>query len=328
MITDRRATDTNTIPIRRDINAMNTIKTTDRETKPIARESYIMTDMAVERLPSDVESTDGISVREETVRGFHVHRLTVTVPRDGIADAGSYVTLTVGKPWMENAERTSDAAETLSEIILELCASSGSPRKTAAMILCLGNRDVTADAVGPLCADGVIATRHLETERPEIWDNLGRVSLSVLAPGVYGKTGIEAFELTSSAVKTAKPQLVITVDALSARDTARLGTSIQVTNVGIAPGSGVGNHRMAITPKTLGVPVISIGVPTIAHSATLIRDALESGLQTLPENALEAALNVGRDLFVTPRDCDTAVNSMADIVSRAVNLTFLGFQTL
>lgn len=296
-----------------------------REPDSIARKNYIMTDMAAERITSDLESTDGISVSEETVKGFHIHRLTVTVPREEIADAGRYVTLTLGKPWMETGERLTVAAETLSKIITELCPS---PRPISAMTLCLGNRKITADAVGPLCADGLIATRHLKTERPEIWDSLGGVSLSVLSPGVSGETGIETLELTKAAVNTAKPQVVITVDALSARDTARLGTSLQITDVGIAPGSGVGNHRMAISSKTLGVPVISIGVPTVAHSATLIRDALERGAQTLPEPDLESALNVGRELFVTPRDCDTAVYSMADIISRAVNLTFLGFQTL
>ena len=118
------------------------------------------------------------------------------------------------------------------------------------------------------------------------------------------------------------------MDALSARDTARLGTSIQITDTGIAPGSGIGNRRMAISRKTVGVPVISVGVPTVAHSATLIRDALNKSETNLSDKQIETALSVGRDFFVTPRDCDIAVASMADIISRAVNLAFLGFQRL
>ena len=174
----------------------------------------------------------------------------------------------------------------------------------------------------------MIATRHLRTERPEIWRELGEVSLSTLSTGVTGETGIETFELALAAVKTANPQVVITVDALSARDTARLGTSVQITDTGIAPGSGVGNRRAAISAHTLGVPVISIGVPTVAHSATLIRDALEKSGINANNGAVENALSVGRDFFVTPRDCDLLVASMAEILARAVNLAFLGFQRL
>ena len=305
---------------------------------------YIKTDMAVEKITADEENT---AVSEDTVNGFAIHRLTVKKPCAGIADAGRYITVSLGKPWMENGERVSQAAETLSEIIKELCpavteeeefcspsfytAPTGDKHKagiSSALVLCLGNRKITADAIGPLCSDGLIATRHLERERPEIWRELGGFSLSALTPGVSGETGLEALELVCGAVKAAKPQVVITVDALSARNVERLGTSVQLTDTGIAPGAGIGNRRKAISEKTLGVPVISLGVPTIAHSATLIRDALERSGVRLSNGSLETALAVGGDLFVTPRDCDSAVASMSDIITRAVNLAFLGFQRL
>lgn len=312
---------------------MNNEKNTVIATKSDINNSYIITDVAIERVPKDAE---GYVTSEETVNGFHVHRLTVSVPREGIADAGRYITVTLGRPWLDSGERASQAAELLADIITELCpaplhrAERGAKNKDvhSALTLCLGNRKITADAIGPLCADRLIATRHLKTERPEIWRSLGGISLSTLAPGVSGETGIEALELALAAVNTAKPQVVITVDALSARDTARLGTSIQVTDTGISPGSGVGNRRAAITKSTLGVPVISIGVPTVAHSATLIRDAMERSGSTASESNLEAALSVGREFFVTPRDCDLAVSSMAEIIAHAVNLTFLGIQQL
>ncbi len=287
----------------------------------------IMTDMAVERIP---DSSDSVSVEESSANGFHLHRLTVLRPCHGIAEAGEYVTLTLGKPWLESNRRTEQAAETLSEIIYRLCSSAIQKKAKieSALTVCLGNRKITADAVGPLCADGIVATRHLERDKAEIWRDMGSFNLSVLTTGVAGETGIEAYELTKAAVNTAKPQVVITVDALCARDTARLGSSMQITDTGIAPGSGIGNRRMAISRKTLGVPVISIGVPTVAHSATLISDALEKSEISLNASHLDAALSVGRDFFVTPRDCDIAVASMADIISRAVNLAFLGFQRL
>ena len=309
------------------------------ENSAIGSLRYIKTDLAMERIPDG--NSEGITVSEDRVNGFSVHRLTVDVPREGIAEAGRYVTVTLGRPWLESAERVSQAAETLAAVLKELLprgaelrpSSSDKPQRRAkdissALTVCLGNRKITADAVGPLCADRLIATRHLKTERPEIWRELGEVSLSALSPGVSGETGIETCELALAAVKTAKPQVVITVDALSARDTERLGTSVQITDTGIAPGSGVGNRRTAISEKTLGVPVISVGVPTVAHSATLIRDALEKSGADADDAELETALSAGRELFVTPRDCDLAVDSMAEIIARAVNLLFLGFERL
>jgi spore protease len=196
------------------------------------------------------------------------------------------------------------------------------------LVLCLGNRRVTADAIGPLCAERIIATRHLEHLHPRLLKEFGGFKLSALTPGVSGETGIEALDLVLGAVKAAKPQVVLAIDALAARDTERLGTSVQLTDTGISPGLGIGNRRKAISEKTLGIPVISLGVPTVAHSATLIRDALERSGVRLNDASIEAALSTGGDLFVTPRDCDSTVASMSDIISRAVNLAFLGFQRL
>lgn len=298
-------------------------------------DKYITTDMAVEKIASD---TEGVTATEETVNGFRVHRLTVNKPCDGIAEIGRYITVTVGRPWMDAADKTEKAAEVISELIRELCLPQVSDEKghqssetglpSSALILCLGNRKITADAIGPLCLDGLIATRHLRNDRPDVWRELGKVDLSAIATGVSGETGLDACELAVAAVNAARPDVVIAIDALSARDTRRLGTSLQLSDTGIAPGSGVGNRRKAICEKSLGVPVISIGVPTVAHSATLIRDALEIADAEVTEDKTEEALNVGREFFVTPRDCDVAVAAMADIIARAVNLTFLGFQRL
>ena len=298
-------------------------------------DKYITTDMAVEKISED---TEGITANEETVNGFSVHRLTVNKPCEGIAEVGRYITVTVGRPWLDASERSDQAAELLAALIRELCAprtvsddrttSASNNAPVSALILGLGNRKITADAIGPLCLDGLIATRHLRKDRPDVWHQLGRIDLSAIAPGVSGETGLDACELAVAAVNATHPSIVIAVDALSARNTERLGTSIQLSDTGIAPGSGVGNRRKAICEKTLGVPVISIGVPTVAHSATLIRDALEIAHADVSDGKTEEALNVGREFFVTPRDCDVAVSAMADIISRAVNLAFLGFQKL
>lgn len=324
------------------------------------QKKYITTDMAVERITewnttekSGENRENCYAVSEESINGFHIHRLTVTRPCAGITEAGKYITVTLGQPWLEAANRTEKAAEAVAEIIRELCQTSvngiekiqkrtipdrqkknstkepscTSPVRSA-LILCLGNAKITADAVGPLCADGIIATRHLRNDRPDIWREIGEIDLSCITPGVSGNTGFDALEIAKATVKTAKPQVVIAIDALAARDTARLGASVQISDAGIAPGSGIGNRRAAISEETLGVPVISLGVPTVAHSVTLLRDALErAGIRE--ENALlESALDVGRDLLVTPKDCDMAIASISDILARAVNLAFLGFQRI
>ena len=309
---------------------MNTDDTLKRSAhKNICAQKYVTTDMAIEQI---TDAQEGITVSESERNGFHIHHLTVDRPCGEISIPGRYITLTLGRPWLQHAEMTCRAAETVSEIIRELCpaTSDGNSKNGIESILtvCLGNRKVTADAVGPLCSDGLIATRHLKTERTDLWRELGSVDISALTPGVSGETGMEAYELVSAAAEATRAQLIITVDALSARDTERLGTSVQITDSGIAPGSGVGNRRTELSSRTLGVPVISIGVPTVAHSATLIRDALEKAEINLNSPSLEAALSVGRSFFVTARDTDAAVASMADIISRAVNLTFLGFQKL
>ena len=287
-------------------------------------QNYIITDMASEKL---IPNSKNIIEENESKNGFSIHRLTVATDISGVANAGKYLTVTVGKPWLEADSRIEAAAETVAELITELCHPFISQRK-AVLTVCLGNRNITADAIGPLCADGLISTRHLKTDHPDTWTALGETETAALAPGVSGSTGIEACELVGAVVKTVKPDVVVAIDALSARSTHRLGTSIQLSDTGISPGSGVGNRRSAISRQTLGVPVISIGVPTVAHTVTLLRDAAEAAGITEASKALLAFLDAGRELFVTPKDADLAVKTQADIISRAVNLAFLGFSKL
>ena len=297
---------------------------TKAASKPITAEKYIFTDMATEKLR---DKTENVNASEEVKHGFPVHRLNVLSTVDGIADKGTYFTVTVGKPWLDTDQKLEDAAVTVSEILTELSRGSVSQRK-AVLTVCLGNKNITADSIGPLCAEGLITTRHLKTEQPHIWKALGETEISALTPGVSGMTGIETCELVEAAVKAVSPDLVIAVDAISARSTERLGTSIQISDTGISPGSGVGNHRTALNRETLGVPVISVGVPTVAHAVTLLRDAAESSGAKETTEELNAFLEAGRELFITPKDIDAAVKTHADIIARAVNLAFSGFSRL
>ena len=176
------------------------------------------------------------------------------------------------------------------------------------LVVGLGNPDITPDAVGPLAAECVLVTRHLKTWLPEEFAAFRPVS--VFRTGVLGTTGIESAALVRGVVSLVRPDRVIAVDALSAREAARLCRAVQVTDAGIVPGSGVGNARSALTKETLGVPVVAVGVPTVVDARTLCAD-LSGAEIDLPEDT---------ELFVTPRDIDTRVRDSARLVGYAIDL--------
>ena len=177
----------------------------------------------------------------------------------------------------------------------------------------LGNTDITPDALGPECASMILATRHLPQSTK---DELGLPEMrtvSVITPGVAGKTGIETTEIIAGVVRKIKPAAVLTVDALASRSVSRLARTVQLCNTGIEPGSGVGNCRKAVNEKTLGVPVIAIGVPTVVDAVSLARDVLgEYGEYTTPPEEYAS-------MMVTPRDTDVITSSAAKFIALAVN---------
>lgn len=179
----------------------------------------------------------------------------------------------------------------------------------------LGNTDITPDALGPKSAGYVLATRHLTGELAKA-SGLDRLrAVTVIAPGVLGQTGIEAGEIITSLVKQLRPTAVIAVDALAARSLDRLGSTIQLSDTGITPGSGVGNHRMRLDKETIGVPVIAVGIPTVVDAATLACDLLRSGTPKddlhLPEQS--------RRMMVTPRETDIMIARASKLTGMAIN---------
>lgn len=194
------------------------------------------------------------------------------------------------------------------------------------MIAGLGNREMTPDAVGPETASRVSATRHVRRIDPDLFGRMGCRAISVLAPGVTGQTGIETAELLRAAVRAAEPDIVIAVDALAARSCERLGCTVQISDTGISPGSGVGNDRCGLDRESLGVPVIAVGVPTVVNSAVLVSEALGEA-EMLPDSGLpdklEAVLKRGRSFYVSPRESDVITRRAAVILSRAIENAFL-----
>ena len=186
----------------------------------------------------------------------------------------------------------------------------------------LGNADLTPDAIGPQTVRRLTATRHLRQYERDLYQAVGCSSLSALSPGVLGQTGIETSELLRGAVNATHPDVIIVIDALTARSCDRLCATVQLSDTGIEPGSGVGNHRRAITYKSMGVPVIALGVPTVVNSATLVWDALREAGINEEDPHLKDVLEKGKSFFVSPKESDLICERVAQLFACAIGLAF------
>ena len=254
----------------------------------------------------------GVETAERTVFGCAVTEVRIT--EKAAAEAlgkppGTYVTLDLRPFDARDAAAAERAARAVGSELRALLRRAG---VTSALVAGLGNADMTPDALGPLAAERVLVTRHL-TGRGVF---AGLAPVSVLTPGVLGRTGIEAAETLRGAARAVRPDAVIAVDALAARALARVCATVQLSDAGIVPGSGVGNRRAALDRETLGLPVFAVGVPTVVDAATLALDLLEEAGAELPD---PAALP-GAEVTVTPRDIDAQVRALARIVGMGVNL--------
>ena len=254
---------------------------------------------AFEQLGEEAQALRGASVRRETLFGAPL--LAVEISDEAAAAAlgkpiGRYYTLELpARP-----HRASAPFEGLARAAAELIRRCGVPETGEVLVAALGNPDITPDALGPLCASQVLATRHLKARDETLWEGFSSVSLC--RPGVLGTAGLESAEQIRALCAALRPSLVIVVDALAGAEAAGLCRSIQVCDSGIAPGSGVCNDRRRIDRALLGVPVIAVGVPTVTDA-----EALGGGEDC-------------RGLFVTPRDIDSSVRSCARVVAYGINL--------
>lgn len=236
---------------------------------------------------------------------------------------GTYITVSFGRVWNISEEGILDIINTVSEKLRLLTLKLLPDKKQYSILIAgLGNRYITSDAIGPLTVKEITVTRHLEERNQKIFEMLERQSISAIAPGVLGQTGIETFELIKSAVDTVKPDLVLVIDALAAKNVNRLATTIQICDTGIAPGSGIGNNRQAINREALGVPVIALGVPTMVSSATLVYDVLEKANLSELSDELNEVLENGMSFFVTLNETDTVVNTLSRILSDSIDMAF------
>lgn len=212
----------------------------------------------------------------------------------------------------------------LANVILD---TSHIVKKDVVLVVGLGNNDVTPDALGPKVVDNLNITRHLIEYAPELVDENTRPVCAVV-PGVLGTTGIETSDIIKGIVDKVSPDLVIVIDALAAKDMDRISRTIQISNTGITPGSGVKNNRFAISKETLGIPVLAIGIPTVVGVPTIINDAIEHVGQKFPEvsssmkdiNYMKDILeNKKFDFMVTPNDIDDIITNVSRLVADGIN---------
>lgn len=284
----------------------------------------IRTDLALESRQAYCDARghapDGAELRHRTVRGFDVDELTITgrgAARRLGKPAGRYVTVTLD-PVLDRREGAfDDGAACLAGLLREFACF---PEAGPVLMVGLGNRAMTPDALGPLTAEHVLVTRHLIDAEKEIFGNFR--SVAALAAGVLGTTGLEAGELVRSVKAHLRPALIIAVDALAARGAEKLCRTVQLTDAGIVPGSGVGNARQALNARLLGVPVLCLGVPTVVDAAVLARD-LFPDTQEEPQRLARAS-----GLFVTPRDIDARVADCARLIACGINLALHPYLTV
>ena len=266
------------------------------------------TDLALERCENlDKKSLEGIKMDVLKETGAKITRIEV-LDKKGEETVGKpigkYVTVEV-TPFARHAQFIDDSLTAVSEEIRRIL-----PEKGSVLVAGLGNTRITPDALGPKCASMIFATRHITGELLRSTGLSGLRCVSAVATGVTGETGAEAGEIIKGVVQTVKPDVVITVDALAARNVKRLGATIQMCDTGIIPGSGVGNSRQEISKKTIGVPVVSIGVPTVVDAETLIMDC--TGTE-------DFVFDKSESMMVTPREIDLMIERAAKLTSLAIN---------
>ena len=266
----------------------------------------IRTDLVSEQREMHTRNISGAISSRETIGDVTLEKVQITnisASKELSKPIGTYITIQFG-----NLAILSDLTEIKNAIIKALSELLPKKRESV-LIVGLGNDDITPDAIGPLTADLILATRHIGSQLANDLGLGGLKSVSAIIPGVLGKTGIEALEIIKGTVERTKPSAVIVVDALAARRTERLCRTVQLCDSGISPGSGVQNARKEISEKVLGVPVLAVGIPTVVDVASLIVDFTG---QNTPQTM--------ESMMVTPKDIDLLVRRSAELLSDSLNL--------
>lgn len=292
--------------------------------------SQVRTDLALEAresLEHAGEKMHGIRTEEyEREGGVHVTKVFVDTKNAASLlgkPIGTYVTMeadAMGEPDDGyHREISSVLASEISDLI-----QGGQKENPSILVVGLGNREVTADALGPRVLDNLYVTRHMvKLYGKAALTKRGESLVSCLEPGVMAKTGMETAEIIAGVIEKTMPDVVMVIDALAARSTKRLNRTIQLTDTGIQPGSGVGNHRSSLTKESLGVPVIAVGVPTVVDAATIVDDALEKVMGTDKVFQRGSFVDLG-NMYMTGKDVDEVIKRVSYTISKGINMALHG----
>lgn len=291
-------------------------------------EQYTRTDLACESVAEFQGNIEGAEWKTRTVGTVEIQSLKIIseeATRKIGKPKGIYVTFHCGNI----AQITSESERFLIRLLAgelrgmtERMTGKKIDSELNVFVAGLGNSELTADAIGPKTASRLTTTRHLREHEESLYKAVGCCALSALAPGVLGQTGIETLEILRGAIRYVKPDVMIVVDALAARSCDRLASTIQLSDTGIVPGSGVGNHRDAINEETTGIPVIAIGVPTVVDSSTLVYDALHQADIKTVDRKLREVLETGRSFFVCPKESDLVTERISNLLARAIGFAY------
>lgn len=265
---------------------------------------------------------------ESTFGCIRVCRLNIKDSRDEReynCRRGKHITVYTPEICKISEEELDGVSDIVAREIKNIVASSICARDLCGkkiLVVGMGNRRITPDAIGVLTAEKVNATRHIELMDSTAFLHSGMCSVSVLSCGVMGETGMRTLEVIRGVAEQIRPDAVVAVDALAARECTRLAATVQISDSGISPGSGIGNRQASVNKDTVGVPVIAIGVPTVVSAATLIGEAMRKcGDETLSE-IRKKILDESKNYFVAPKECDMISESVSGMLSASLNKAF------
>ena len=287
----------------------------------------IRTDLAMEAFENtDGSGIPGVRVSHWDADGVDITEVVVTdneAAQQLDKPKGSYLTLECALLLERDPDARLAMASLLAEELARLIPEGDG--YAPVLVVGLGNRAITPDSLGPGVVDRTLVTRHI-LAGPRTGSPMN--SVCAVAPGVLGITGIESMDIVEALAKAVQPRAIVCVDSLAARDSRRIGCTIQLTDTGIQPGAGVGNHRRPLTRDSVGVPVISVGMPTVIYAATLARDAFawladrdddaphEAALADMEKTLLGGEMG---EMIVTPREIDAIIQDASGIIASAIN---------
>lgn len=293
----------------------------------------VRTDLAVEskeKFEKDHVEIKGVAIHEKYQEELDLRTTLVRIETDHGARVmekpkGTYITMEAPNLVVPDEDYHREISRELAHHLKELLHLE---KERSVLVVGLGNRDITPDALGPRVIQNLKITRHIVKEYGKAGMGEEKVHLvSSLVPGVMAQTGMETMEIIRGVIAETKPDVVVAIDALAARSMKRLNCTIQITDTGINPGSGVLNFRTGLNQESLGIPVIGIGVPTVVDAATIVHDAIAHLLESLEEAEMEEFLGELitprlHSMFVTPKDVDETVKMLSYTISEGLNMAF------